>query len=133
MQTRRTAALMLLLALTSLSALAQTPTTRLAPTDALSVTWPAATVSADGLDAPDGYRIKALAVSGGSVLKSWEAAATLRTLVISDYPTVGAFTLTVHPFNVAGEAGSSNGTGPFGRAKIPAAVTGVAASVVPVP
>lgn len=112
------------------SAAAQT--TKLGPTDTISVSWPAASVAADGLNAPDGYRIKARAVTGGAILKAWEAGADARSLVLTELPP-GAFTLAVHPFNVAGEAGASNVTVPFGRAAIPESLAGVTAIVIPVP
>jgi hypothetical protein len=69
---------------------------------------------------------------GGTVLRTWEATAEARALVLTELPA-GAFTLAVYPFNVAGEAGASNVTAPFGRAVIPETLTGVTATVVPVP
>lgn len=115
---------------------AQTPTTTLGPADAIRVGWPAPTVATDGLNAPDGFRIKATSTATGTVLKTWEAAATDRTLLLGA-PTLpaGAFTLAVHAFNVAGEAGASNVLGPFGLAAIPEVLAGATATVerAPVP
>lgn len=121
----RSILVLVILAIAS-AAQAQTPI-KLGPTDTIDVEWPAVSVAADGLNAPDGYRIKAKAVSGGSVLKTWTVTdGTAANL--ADLPA-GAFTLAIHAFNVAGEAGASNVLGPFGRAAIPEVVTGASASV----
>jgi hypothetical protein len=115
----------LLCALASPAA-AQTTTT-LGPTDTIDVAWPAVTVAADGLNAPDGYRVKAKAVSGGSILKTWTVTSGT-TVNLADLPP-GAFTLAIHAYNAAGEAGASNVLGPFGRAAIPEVVAGASATV----
>ena len=106
--------------------------TKFGPGDSLSVSWPASAVSPDTLDAPDGYRVKSFAPTAtGVVLKSWTTDAATRTLTIdaASMPS-GVFNLSVVAFNVAGEAGASNVIGPFGKAAIPQAVAGVAATVV---
>ena len=112
---------------------AQTPVTRLAATDAIDVKWPSPTIAADTLDAPDGFRIKATPVGGTAATKTWTAGLTARSLVVSDYPATGAFTLTVHPYNSEGEGGPGTVLGPFGRTRIPQALAGATASVVPRP
>lgn len=132
MMTRLFVLLFLLLASV---ASAQTPVT-IGPADAIRVGWPAPTVATDGLNTPDGFRIKATSTATGTVLKTWNAAATDRTLLLgaSTLPA-GAFTLAVHAFNVAGEAGASNVLGPFGLAAIPEVLAGATANVerAPVP
>jgi hypothetical protein len=134
MQTLRTSLLAVaLLAFTALTAAAQVVPAgnRLGANDGLRITWPAAVVSADGLDAPSGYRVKAVSLATPStVIRSWDAAANVTTLFLTPamVPS-GGFLVTVHPFNEAGEAAASNTAGPFGRASIPKTVTGVSAVV----
>lgn len=110
-------------------------TGRLSPTQGVEVKWPAPTVNPEGLNAPEGFRIKAVSpTQTGVVIRTWDAALSLRALTLT--PAMlpeGAFTLTVHPFNVRGEAGASNVAGPFGKIQLPAALTGVTAGVVGVP
>jgi hypothetical protein len=135
MQTLRTTFFALaLLVLAPLTAAAQPVPAgnRLGANDGLRITWPSAVVSADGLDAPSGYRVKAVSLATPStVIRSWDAAAGVTTLFLTPamVPT-GGFLVTVHPFNEAGEAAASNTAGPFGRASIPKTVTGVSAAVV---
>jgi hypothetical protein len=126
--------LLALLVLVPLTASAQVVPAgnRIGANDSLRITWPAAVVSPDGLDAPDGYRVKAISLATPStVVRSWDAGAAVTTMVLT--PTMiplGGFTITVHPFNVAGEAAASNTAGPFGKASIPKSLTGVSAGVV---
>jgi hypothetical protein len=135
MQTLRISLLAgLVLAITSLTAAAQPVPSgnRLGANDGLRITWPAATVSPDGLDAPAGYRVKAVSLTTpGTVIRSWDAAAgvTLLLLTPAQVPS-GGFIISVHPFNEAGEAAASNTVGPFGRAAIPKTLTGISAGVV---
>lgn len=106
--------------------------TKLGPNDSLRINWPAAIVSPDTLDEPDGFRVKATSTTvPGSVLKTWTTAKTVQTLTVVaiDMPT-GAFQITVHPFNAAGEAAASNSVGPFGKAAVPKTLSGVTGSVV---
>lgn len=111
-------------------AVAQVPAGNLlGPNDSLRVTWPTSVpTDADGLDAPTGYRVKAVKpTQTGVIVQSWDVGlVTTLTLTAAMIPS-GAFSLSVHPFNVAGEAASSNVVGPFGKAAIPQTVTGVAA------
>jgi hypothetical protein len=124
-----------LVLLLCVAAIASAQTTRLGPTSSLQFNWPAATSSPDTLDAPDGYRVKAVSeTQSGVVLRSWDTAASVRTLTLT--PSMipdGLFRVSVHPFNVAGEAPSSNLVGPFGKAVIPMPLTGVTAGVVGAP
>jgi hypothetical protein len=135
MQTLRTSLLaVVLVALAALTAHAQVVPAgnRLGANDGLRISWPAAVVAADGLDAPSGYRVKAVSLATPStVIRSWDAAAGVTTLFLTPamVPT-GGFLVTVHPFNEAGEAAASNTAGPFGRASIPQTITGVSAVVV---
>lgn len=109
--------------------------TKVGSTEAIKVDWPAPTASADGLDAVDGFRIKAIATAtGNAVLKTWTAPATARTLTVSDIPTTGVFTFSVFPYNSEGEGGPSVSATPFGRARTPLTLgPGATASVVPRP
>jgi hypothetical protein len=105
---------------------------RLTSKNTVTITWPELAVSPDGLDKPDGVRVKANPVAGSSVApRSWDLGPTVRSLVLTPQmiPTGGAFTLTVHPFNVEGEAVASSALGPFGRIRTPASVAGVSGGV----
>lgn len=128
----RTLIITSLLCLVSVVAQAQT-VQKLGPTDSVRFTWPAAVVSADTLDAPDGYRVKAISpTQTGVVIRSWDvagAATTTWTMTAAQVPT-GLFNVTIHPYNAAGEAPGSNPVGPFGKAMTPKSLTGVVGSVV---
>jgi uncharacterized protein (DUF2141 family) len=127
----RTLILVATLATLALSSTVEAQTlTKLGPGQGLAFSWPEPAVDADGLDAPDGYRVKATSVATNGVLETWEVTNRELALTYAQLPA-GAFTVTVHPFNVAGEAGPSNVTGPFGKAAIPKPLTGVVAGVTP--
>jgi hypothetical protein len=126
------AILTFLLAFIAAHATAQT--TKLGPTDSIKVNWPTPSVSTDGLNAPDGYRVKAVSTTTpGTVLRVWSIG-SISTLTHTIPPTempAGVFQISVHPYNVAGEAGPSNLSGPFGKAVTPTPyTTGVTAGVV---
>jgi hypothetical protein len=107
-------------------------TVKLGPNDSLNVTWPAyVNQDPDGLDAPDGYRVKAVKpTQTGVVVQTYSVGlVTNLTLTAAQLPA-GAFSISVHPFSVAGEAAASNVVGPFGKAAIPRVQTGVAATRV---
>ncbi|TXH09899.1 MAG: hypothetical protein E6R03_16070 [Hyphomicrobiaceae bacterium] len=105
--------------------------TRLGPNHGISISWPAVTpVDPDGLDVPSGYRVRATSTRTPAVW-TWDTAASVTTLTLTPQMIpVGAFTISVQAFNEAGEAPTSNVTGPFGRAMIPPTLTGVSAAVV---
>lgn len=106
--------------------------TKLGPNDSLNVTWPAYVAQdPDGLDTPDGYRVKAVKpTQTGVIVQTWTTGIVTSLALTSAQLPSGTFSITVHPFNVAGEAAASNVTGPFGKAAIPRVQTGVAATKV---
>lgn len=104
---------------------------KLGPNDGIQINIPEPTVSPDGLDAPDGIRIKATSTTQtGVVVRTWDFGVVRTALLTPQMIPAGAFTLTVHPFNVAGEAEASNEIGPFGKAATPKRLEGVTGSVV---
>lgn len=106
---------------------------KLGPNDSIRFSWPIASVSPDTLDAPDGYRVKAVSpTQAGVVIRSWDVAGattTAWTLAPAQMPA-GVFTVTVVPYNMAGEGPASNAIGPFGKVTTPKGLTGVTGSVV---
>ena len=104
---------------------------KLGPNDGIQINIPEPTVSPDGLDAPDGIRIKATSTTEtGVVVRTWDFGVVRTALLTPQMIPAGAFTLTVHGFNVAGESEASNEIGPFGRAATPKRLEGVTGSVV---
>lgn len=102
----------------------------LGPSDSLQLTWKAEAPSPDGLDAPTGYRVKALSLAGES-MRTWDTGANVQTLTLTPQMVPpGAFRITVHAFNLAGEAEASDVIGPFGKAATPKRLTTVSGSVV---
>ena len=124
----------ILLAILALFASVASAQQKLGPADGIRFNWPAPNVSADGLNTPDGFRVKAVSPSDtGVVIKTWtiaDPAARSFTVTAAEVPPSGLFSISVHPYNVAGEAGASNIIGPFGRAAVPTSLTGVTGSVV---
>ena len=106
--------------------------TKLGPTDSINVTWPAyVNQDPDGLDAPDGWRVKAVKpTQTGVVVQTYTTGLVTNLVLTAAQLPAGAFSITVHPFNAAGEAAASEPIGPFGKAAIPRVQTGVAATVV---
>ena len=128
------AILTFLLAFIAAHASAQAPV-KLGPNDTIRVSWPAyVPADPDGLDTPDGYRVKAVKpTQTGTVVQTWDVGlVTTLSLTYAQLPA-GAFSISVHPFNVAGEAAASNIVGPFGKASTPKAQTGVTAARVGAP
>lgn len=108
---------------------------KLGPNDSIRVSWPAyVPADPDGLDTPDGYRVKAVKpTQTGTVVQTWDVGlVTTLNLTYAQLPS-GTFSISVHPFNVAGEAAASNIVGPFGKASTPKAQTGVTVSKVGAP
>lgn len=134
----RRALMLFVLLCAAVPAAAQTiaPGDRLGPTSSLRITWPATVpVDPSGLDVPDGYAVRAVnPTTTGVVIKEWKLGnVTAWTMTGSDIPA-GAFSVSVHPYNIAGVSPASNVVGPFGKAAIPPRIsTGVSAAVVGAP
>lgn len=109
--------------------------TKLGPGEGLRISWPNYVQGdPDGLDLPDGYRVKAVKpTQTGVVVQSWTIGLDTSLELTSAQLPSGAFSLSVHPYNVAGEAEASQIVGPFGKAAIPKPQTGVVVTKVGAP
>jgi len=102
------------------------------PTDKLRITWPAANVSADGLDAPSGIRVTAVnPTQTGVVIRTWDVGPTATSIELTpaQLPT-GMFSVTVAPFNNFGAAGGTAPVGPFGKMTVPKSLPQATGAVV---